>query len=50
MRLVKLAVVTTNASAIRCYIQCGFRVYGVEPQVIYYDGVYYDELLMSREV
>jgi RimJ/RimL family protein N-acetyltransferase len=50
MRLVRLAVVTTNVSAIRCYVQCGFRVYGVEPQVIYYDGVYYDELLMSREV
>ncbi len=50
MRLVKLAVVTTNAAAIRCYLRCGFTVYGVEPQVIFYDGVYYDELLMSRAV
>ncbi|HLF24854.1 MAG TPA: GNAT family N-acetyltransferase [Anaerolineae bacterium] len=50
VRLVKLAVVTTNTSAIRCYTRCGLRVYGVEPQVIYSDGVYYDELLMAREI
>jgi ribosomal protein S18 acetylase RimI-like enzyme len=46
----KLAVTTTNAGAIRCYIRCGFRVYGVEPGAIFWDGVYYDDLLMVREV
>ena len=46
--IVKLAVVTTNTAAIRCYARCGFRVYGVEPQALYYDNVYYDELLMAR--
>jgi ribosomal protein S18 acetylase RimI-like enzyme len=46
--IVKLAVVTTNTPAIRCYVRCGFAVYGIEPKAIYYDGVYYDELLMAK--
>jgi RimJ/RimL family protein N-acetyltransferase len=46
--IVKLAVVTTNTAAIRCYARCGFTVYGIDPQVIYHDGVYYNELLMVR--
>jgi ribosomal protein S18 acetylase RimI-like enzyme len=47
-KIVKLAVVTTNIRAIRSYARTGFHVYGVEPQALYYDGVYYDELLMAR--
>jgi RimJ/RimL family protein N-acetyltransferase len=50
LRLVKLSVVTSNAAAIRCYIRCGFSVYGVEPEAIYHDGVYYNELLMCRRL
>ena len=50
LRLVKLNVVTTNAAAIRCYVRCGFRVFGVEPEVIFCDGTYYDELLMVRRI
>jgi RimJ/RimL family protein N-acetyltransferase len=50
LRLVRLGVVTTNASAIRLYQRCGFTVYGVEPETIQYDGVYYDELLMVRRI
>jgi ribosomal protein S18 acetylase RimI-like enzyme len=50
LRLLKLGVVTTNTSAIRLYQRCGFRVYGVEPEAIGYNGVYYDELLMARRV
>jgi ribosomal protein S18 acetylase RimI-like enzyme len=50
MRLVKLGVVTTNTAAIRCYTRCGFTVYGIEPQVIHHHGVYYDELLMARQL
>lgn len=42
----KLAVITSNTPAIRCYARCGFREYGIDPKVIYYDGIYYDELLM----
>jgi len=48
--MVRLAVITSNAPAIRCYVRCGFTVYGIEPQVIYHDGVYDDELLMARPV
>lgn len=48
--VVKLGVVTTNTPAIRCYARCGFTVYGIEPQVIRYDGVCYDELLMTRAI
>ena len=50
LRLLKLGVVTTNASAIRLYGRHGFTVYGVEPEAIAADGVYYDELLMARRV
>ncbi len=50
VRIARLAAVTTNAAAIRCYLRCGFRVYGVEPQAIHYDGVDYDELLMARSL
>ncbi|MBA3470041.1 MAG: GNAT family N-acetyltransferase, partial [Herpetosiphonaceae bacterium] len=46
----RVAVITSNASAIRCYVRCGFRVYGVEPAVIFENGVYHDELLMGRQV
>lgn len=49
-QVVKLAVVTTNTAAIRCYARCGFSVYGVEPRVLLEDGVMYDELLMARVV
>ncbi len=48
IKMVKLAVVTTNTSAIRCYVRCGFQIYGIEPHALYYDNVFYDELLMAR--
>jgi RimJ/RimL family protein N-acetyltransferase len=50
LRLVRLGVVTTNASAIRLYQRCGFQVYGVEPEALYVNGIYYDELLMARRI
>ena len=50
VKIVKLAVVSTNAAAIRCYARCGFTVYGIEPQALELDGLLYDELLMSRLV
>ncbi len=46
--VLKLGVVTTNTSAIRCYRRCGFGVYGEEPQAIQVDGRMYAELLMVR--
>jgi RimJ/RimL family protein N-acetyltransferase len=48
VKIVKLAVVTTNTRAICSYARCGFQVYGIEPQALYYDSVFYDELLMAR--
>jgi RimJ/RimL family protein N-acetyltransferase len=48
MQRVKLAVITTNTAAIRCYVRCAFTVYGVESRVICHAGRYYDELLMAR--
>jgi RimJ/RimL family protein N-acetyltransferase len=50
VKVVKLAVITTNAAAIRCYARCGFSVYGIEPQAICSAGASYDELLMARFV
>lgn len=48
VRLVKLAVVTTNIAAIRSYTRSGFAVYGVEPQAIVLADRGYDELLMVK--
>ena len=48
VRLVKLAVVTTNIAAIRSYARSGFTVYGVEPQAIKLGERCYDELLMVK--
>lgn len=48
--IVKLAAVTNNIPAVRCYERCGFKVYGTEPKAIKYDGVYYDEYLMAYEI
>jgi len=50
VKIVKIAVVTTNTAAIRCYTRCGFKVYGIEPQALYYNDAFYDELLMARTV
>lgn len=50
LAVVKLGVITTNTPAIRCYARCGFTIYGIEPKVIYYNGVFYDELLMARPI
>jgi RimJ/RimL family protein N-acetyltransferase len=48
--VVKLGVITSNTSAIRCYTRSGFKVYDTDLKSNYYDGVYYDELLMVREI
>ena len=45
--ILRLAVVATNKSAIRCYERCGFTAYGTEPRSLLYEGKFYDEYLMS---
>jgi ribosomal protein S18 acetylase RimI-like enzyme len=42
----RLGVTTTNASAIRCYERCGFRITGTEPRAVFYQGQYYDFYMM----
>ena len=48
--ILKLGVMANNASAIRCYERCGFTIYGTEPRSLFYEGQYYDELLMYRSL
>ena len=50
VEIVKLGVMTTNASAVRCYERCGFTIYGTEPRCIFYEGMYCDEFLMYRDI
>ena len=45
--ILRLAVVATNKSAIRCYERCGFTTYGIEPRALFYEGKFYDEYMMS---
>ena len=45
--ILRLAVVATNASAIRCYERCGFVTYGTEPRSLFFKEKYYHEYLMS---
>jgi len=50
LRMLKLGVTGTNAPAIRAYTKLGFSLYGVDPELLFYQGTYYDELLMYRRV
>lgn len=50
LKILKLGVTATNSAAIRCYSRCGFTVYGIEPKVIFANEVFYDELLMAKEI
>lgn len=44
--ILRLGVAEGNDTASRCYERCGFQVYGVDPQVIRWQGRLYDEFLM----
>jgi RimJ/RimL family protein N-acetyltransferase len=48
--IVRLSAVATNPFAIRCYINCGFSIYGIEPASVVVDGVEYDEILMAKRL
>lgn len=50
VRILRLTVVTSNTSAIRCYQRCGFVVCGIQPEVIRIGTQYHDELLMWRRI
>jgi len=46
--IIKLAVMSTNESAIRLYKRCGFVIYGTEPLALYHEGQYHESLHMFR--
>ncbi len=46
----KLSVTASNLAALGSYLRNQFRVYAVDPQVMYVDGVFHDELLMVRRI
>lgn len=48
--IVKLAVVDSNVAAIRAYTDAGFETYGIEPQALCCNGVFYDERLMAKRL
>ncbi len=50
IKIVMLSATVSNTQAIHCYARCGFTVYGIEPQSLYHDNIYYDELLMARTI
>ena len=50
IRLLRLGVATDNTSAINLYVRNGYAVYGIEPESIQVDGVFYDELLMAKRL
>ncbi len=50
VRIVRLTTVTCNGPAIRCYLGCGFSVYGISPEEIRIGDKFYDEMLMWRRV
>ncbi len=48
--IVRLTVVVGNEKAIACYQRCGFEITGTDVAAIRWDGVDYDEHLMSRRL
>jgi RimJ/RimL family protein N-acetyltransferase len=48
MSVIYLGVTVSEKSAIRCYSRCGFMEYGIEPKAIFYNGIYYDQILMVK--
>jgi ribosomal protein S18 acetylase RimI-like enzyme len=45
-----LSVVSSNTSAIKLYNELGFVEYGRHPKSIRYEGKYYEQILMIKEV
>jgi ribosomal protein S18 acetylase RimI-like enzyme len=50
VNIVKLGVLSSSTSAIRCYQRCGFTIYGTEPRGIFYERQYYDGYFMARVI
>ena len=50
VEVVRLDVNSLNVAAVRLYAACGFRVCGLSPRALRFDGVDYDELMMVQEL
>jgi RimJ/RimL family protein N-acetyltransferase len=50
MHVVTLFVATSNRSAIQCYKRCQFVITGIEHKALRYNGVLYDEFMMTRHL
>jgi RimJ/RimL family protein N-acetyltransferase len=50
VELIQLSVVVGNEAARRLYARLGFVEYGIERNSLKYDGRYYDEILMAKEL
>lgn len=50
LRLLTLSVTAGNAGAIAMYESMGFKAFGHEPEALYVDGVYYDNIHMLFSV
>lgn len=48
--ILKLAVMSANAFALRIYVHAGYRVYGVDQRSVCINGINYDEILMSKDL
>ena len=48
--ILKLSVVQSNYSAVKAYQRLGFVITGTDPRAILYDGVYYDEFYMAKDL
>jgi RimJ/RimL family protein N-acetyltransferase len=48
MTVIYLGATVSEQPAIRCYTRCGFKEYGIEPKAIFYNGNYYDQVLMVK--
>jgi RimJ/RimL family protein N-acetyltransferase len=46
----RLAVITSNTAARRCYERRGFVPCGTAPEAIYHKGTYHDEILMAKRL
>jgi RimJ/RimL family protein N-acetyltransferase len=50
LHFIKLGVTTINKSAHRSYLRFGFVDYATEPKDIFFEGNYYDEYLMIKNL
>jgi RimJ/RimL family protein N-acetyltransferase len=50
VELIQLAVVSDNEAARRLYASLSFLEYGLEKKALKYDGRYYDEVLMAKDL